>query len=625
MVIGVPPNSAPLSYLNDAGTALQGLAVELCMDIGQELGMDVVFRRTNARKLEQMLERGEIDAIAALLPSDHLHNDFSDLLVTPLALNRAILVYGLDKQFTSEEDLRGHKVLFIRGDSYRKRLEDLGSIPVQADSITNALNALKAGKADAYVTSSIEMAYDVIQKKNYQDVRMVGGSLERIPMVLMVGRQSGLLERMTGALVRLETNGEVEKLRGKWLGRLLSPRSLWETYRRTIIIGVTILVVLVFLVVVWIGTLRRQVRKVSGKLTRSEMQYRRFIEETPDIILLFDETGAIRLANPAARRALRMEEDESVSAVLMEALCRETGGSLEELLELIPPKGSMRRELTLFAGTPQEQVLEAVIFSAGIEDPPAVSTCLIGRDITERLRITRQMMEMDRMAILGKLAAGVAHEINNPLGIIMSNAELAIDDCEKHTPMHGMLRAIIRNGERAKETTRRLLNIALPNAVEFERQDISSVVHEALFFLKPRLKKTAVDTGLLPDGLFVQGNRVMLEQLILNLLINALDSMEAMGCAKMALCLDARCLDGRIVLDVADTGGGVSAENKGKIFEPFFSTKGTHGFGLGLYVSRHIMDLHGGSVSVESMPDSGAVFTLCFPADIPAGEDPPEG
>ena len=616
MIIGVPPNSAPLSYLNDEGTALQGLAVELCMDIGHELEMDVAFRRTNARKLEQMLARGEIDAIAALLPSDHLHNDFSDLLVTPLALNRAILVYGLDKQFTSEEDLRNHKVLFIRGDSYKNRLEELGSIPVQADSITNALNALQAGKADAYVTSSIEMAYNVIQKKNFQNVRMVGGSLERIPMVLMVGKRSGLLERMTGALVRLEASGEVEKLRGKWLGRLLSPKSLWEEYRHVIVMGIAVLAALGLLTAVWIRTLRSQVRRVSHKLMQSELKYRRFIEESPDIILLFDEHGTIQLANPAARHTLKMEAHASGSAVLMDALCSETQGCLESFLSLIPPKGSLRREITLFAGTDQEQTLEAVIFSAGI-DLPAVSTCLIGRDMTERRRIDRRMMEMDRMAILGKLAAGVAHEINNPVGIIMSNAQLALEDCDEGTPMRSMLRAIIRNGERAIATTRRLLNIALPNAVEFEPQDLTGIILDSLFFLRPRLKNTAVDAGMLPGGLFVLGNRIMLEQLFLNLFINALDSMDATDCAQRALVVEGRCMGGKIVLDVADTGNGIDAGDMGQIFDPFFSTKGTGGFGLGLYISRHIMELHKGEISAESEPGSGAVLSLQFPAMQP--------
>ena len=249
--------------------------------------LDIVFVQSNARKLEQKLQRGEIDAMVGLLPVN-LKNDFSDVLVTPLALNRAILVAGQEHQFTMERDLAGRRVILQRGDTYIPKMLDMGCTVVQADSITNALNRLEGGEAEAYIASSVEMAFHIVQSKKYKNIRVMGGSLERIPMVMMVGRQSGLLERMTSALVHLEESGEVESLRSKWLGRSLYVPGIWELYRYHILCTAALLFCVFLATVTWIYALKRQVRKVSRRLIRSERKYRDLIEESPDIILLLD-------------------------------------------------------------------------------------------------------------------------------------------------------------------------------------------------------------------------------------------------------------------------------------------------------------------------------------------------
>ena len=609
LVIGVPPHSAPLSFLNERRDGLLGLAVDLSVKMAGELGKDIVFVQSNARKLEQKLQRGEIDAMVGLLPVN-LKNDFSDVLVTPLALNRAILVVGQEHQFSMERDLAGHRVILQRGDAYIPKMLSMGCTVVQADSITNALNRLVAGQADAYIASSVEMAFHIVQSKAYRNIRVMGGSLERIPMVMMVGRRSGLLERMTSALVHLEENGEVERLRSKWLGRSLYVPGLWELYRYHILCAVAVLACIFVASVTWIYALKRQVRKVSRRLIRSERKYRDLIEESPDIILLLDENGRITLSNRAARSVLHIAET-GYSSLLMEALCSETDGCLERFVQCIPRQGALRREITLAAGTDEELVLEVNLFMADLESSP-YAICLIGRDMTERRRLDARVMEMERLAVLGKLAAGVAHEINNPIGIVMANAEIALEDCPEESPLRPMLKAIYRNGERAVNTTRRLLNIALPSSVQYEPQNLAQIVRDGLFFLKPRLRAVKVDDSMLPEELWMKGNRILLEQLVLTLLINALDSME--GRAEQALVVEGRCRAGRLVLDVTDTGSGISEENRKKIFEPFFSTKGSKGFGLGLYISRHIVELHGGDIVVSSDMGEGSTMSLTFSA-----------
>ena len=154
--------------------------------------------------------------------------------------------------------------------------------------------------------------------------------------------------------------------------------------------------------------------------------------------------------------------------------------------------------------------------------------------------------------------------------------------------------------------------MALPSSVEYETQNLAQIVREALFFLKPRLRAVKVDAAMLPAELCIRGNRILLEQLVLNLLINALDSMESRAEEARALVIEGRCREGRAVLDISDTGSGICEENRKKIFDPFFSTKGNKGFGLGLYISRHIVELHEGDIDVSSELDAGSTMSLSF-------------
>ena len=160
------------------------------------------------------------------------------------------------------------------------------------------------------------------------------------------------------------------------------------------------------------------------------------------------------------------------------------------------------------------------------------------------------------------------------------------------------------------------MHIALPDSVQYETQNLALIAREALFFLRPRLRAVRVDESLLPESLPMRGNRTLLEQLVLNLLINALDSMETEEFR--ALVLEGRCEVGRVMLDISDCGSGIAEENRKKIFEPFFSTKGSRGFGLGLYISRHIVELHEGHIEAHSAPGEGSTMSLSFPA---AAED----
>ena len=167
---------------------------------------------------------------------------------------------------------------------------------------------------------------------------------------------------------------------------------------------------------------------------------------------------------------------------------------------------------------------EILSFSATLDGEGTPGVCTLWRDISSRRLLEQELTRADRMSVIGRMAAGVAHEINNPLGVIMANAEYL---AEKHVG-GAQVEAILAHGERAEASIRRLLNLAVMPEVRWESVNLTGLVRECILFLQPRLRKIKV-TLRLPEWLPVRGEKGMLEQVILNLVINALDSMKDVG------------------------------------------------------------------------------------------------
>ena len=179
--------------------------------------------------------------------------------------------------------------------------------------------------------------------------------------------------------------------------------------------------------------------------------------------------------------------------------------------------------------------------------------------------------------------------------------------------LRSRLEAIQRNVERAATTTRRLLNIAMPQSINQEPQNLADILKESLAFLRPRMKDVTLNTSRLEDDLPLAGDRILLEQLFINLLLNALESMDNRG--TLTIIGEKRTQSGKPMLhiEVRDSGRGIPPENLKRIFDPFFTTRGSKGFGLGLFISRRIVEAHKGTLHAESEAGQGASMITEFP------------
>jgi len=283
----------------------------------------------------------------------------------------------------------------------------------------------------------------------------------------------------------------------------------------------------------------------------------------------------------------------------------------------------MEADLCDSAGRVRRAVLSADIVTIG--GVPCIIT--ITRDITEQKRTEReaeeqrrQLTHLTRVAMLGELSGALAHELNQPLTAILSNAQAAQHLLAAEQVDTGELREILRDiaGEdrRAGEIIRRLRALFKNEATHFQALDVNDLVKDTLYLARGDLVTRSIDavTHLAPGLPPVHGDRIQLQQVLLNLTMNACEAMSAGDPNGSTLTIRTQlAADGSVQLSVADCGPGIPAERLDKVFEAFFTTK-RHGLGLGLSISGSIVGAHGGRLWAENNPDRGATFHVVLPA-----------
>ncbi len=243
-----------------------------------------------------------------------------------------------------------------------------------------------------------------------------------------------------------------------------------------------------------------------------------------------------------------------------------------------------------------------------------VGRIILVDDITERVTLETQLAQADKLSSIGLLAAGVAHEINTPLAVISSYAQMLAKQLRGDARLGPVLDKITQQSFRAAEIANGLLNFSRTSTTEFRPTDLNQVVRDTLSLLEHQFKtaQILIDLNLADELPPIHGNPGKLQQVFLNLLLNAKDAMPGGGRLTIATLVN-----GHVEAVISDSGSGIAPENLKRIYDPFFTTKNMpgdrRGTGLGLSVSYGIIQEHAGKIHVESAVGSGTTFHLEFP------------
>jgi PAS domain S-box-containing protein len=354
-------------------------------------------------------------------------------------------------------------------------------------------------------------------------------------------------------------------------------------------------------------------------LRESEARFRSLFENSMDGIFLTQPDGTILAANPAACRLLGRSEAE-IRRVGRRGVVDEDDARFAAVLERRSTAGAVRGELSMIRGDGTR--LEVDLSSSVYDTPSGKFASTVIRDLTDRRRLEAQLVTSERMASMGMLAAGVAHELNNPLAAVITNLELAIQDvgalAESASPPPDLLdelsdahaaaqqlRAVVRDlrvFSRADE--QRVGPIDIHRAIESAARMASNEIRH-----RARLEKAY---AAVPP---VAADEPRLAQVFLNLLVNAAQAIPEGHAETNVIRISTR-VDGAdtVVVEIADSGTGMSPEVQARIFEPFFTSKPSGlGTGLGLAICQRIVTAAGGRVGVESEAGRGSTFSVFLP------------
>jgi len=232
----------------------------------------------------------------------------------------------------------------------------------------------------------------------------------------------------------------------------------------------------------------------------------------------------------------------------------------------------------------------------------------------ELIEIQAHFIQSEKLASIGKLSAGIAHEINNPLGGILIYGNLILEDTDKNSPHYENLRKIVKETTRCKDIVKGLLEFARPKEPQMALTDINETLNKALSILERQalFQNIAVKKDYTPSLPKIIADGSQLQQVFMNIIINGAEAMEGRGTLTLKTRVDKP--KDFIDVEITDTGHGIKEEDKKRLFEPFFTTKEVgKGTGLGLATSYGIIQKHRGSIEVQSQVEKGSAFTVKLP------------
>jgi len=394
-----------------------------------------------------------------------------------------------------------------------------------------------------------------------------------------------------------------------------------------------------------ISVLASEFNRMAANLERAQgqilldMEYMsNVVDSITDGIIVVDREGRITTWNRAMEQMYGLPAGETVGRVFLEifpALYQE--GAAQALLDLLAGRAgafhfqefehqTLRRGRVIqnFAGYPlrgpEGELLGAV---------------MVVQDVTAKVALERQIQQSEKLAVIGQLAAGIAHQIGTPLNVISGSAEYLMMEMKGDTDKARELQVIIAQADRITSLIRQLLNFARPARLELGVVDVNELLRLVLRLIEPQISKEhiRITADLAEDLPPIAGDANQLEQAFLNIIVNAWQAMpdggtltiktrgkgpgvSSLGCSGSLHPAYTVSLDAYFVeVSIADTGCGIPPENLSYIFSPFFSTKELgKGTGLGLAVSQRIIQDHQGTIEVESQLGQGTVFIIKLPA-----------
>ncbi len=405
---------------------------------------------------------------------------------------------------------------------------------------------------------------------------------------------------------------------------LFRPPTLWEQNRRYVVATAALLGIQSLLIAGLLIHRHRRARAESA-LVQSERRLHLIADSLPALIAHVDQEQRYQFVNQAYERWFRLGPGEALGRTICEVLGEPLYRNVRPYVERALCGEEVFFTTQLVRQGERPRAIEATYVPDCDERGDVRGFYALVLDVTDRnlaqqeaRGLLNELAHANRISMMGELAATLAHELNQPMTAIMSNAQAATRFLDRSSPdldeIREILREIAEEDARAGEVIRRMRTLVKKERASFQPLDLNVILHDVIWLLRSdaMARKVGIDLQLDSDLPSVNGDRIQLQQVVMNLLLNAFDAIGECSTENRTVLVESSQHDGEIQVTVRDRGVGIAPKTLEHLFQPFNSSK-RHGLGMGLSISRSIVTLHGGRLWGENNPGQGATFSFTLP------------
>ena len=606
LIYGADDSAPPLRFVDTDGI-YKGVVVDYMNQISLELGIEIRCMPYKWEDALEALDKGETDFCDMFIsPSRSEKYVFTD----PIYILRTVIAVENGADY-SLSDINHLRIATQKGDYANEYLKEHypAAELIYVHDVGEGLSFLAESKVDAVIGDE-PVLYYYADKKNLKDkIKMINTALyEEEVVIAMSKKNQDLVEPFNIAIKNMKSAGQLEKIQQKWFGISTPLIRTEDNTKKLIYLLIALLVICLIAIFKQVETrfLKRVVKERTFELEENRNELNLIFNEMPEAVIITDSSLRIVNCNKVAEGLLG-ESERLIGKKYCDCLKTFCGGCEKcPVSEVLSGSGEVMRKVQA-----EGKIYEIRVFR--IESPADKQMAMITiKNITEEAIRNKHLLQTSKMIAVGQLAAGMAHQIRNPLGIIRTHSYII----RQQTDSEQILKSLAYIDESVRRSGRivdNVMNFWRISDIKGGRFSVKQLITGIVDLEMSGIKKKQIQMDISCDeNLIFSTNQESLKHILINLIQNAADAVSGpLG----KIFISAR-LDEADMLEIRcnDNGCGIKEEDMGNLFNPFFTTKDPgKGTGLGLYIVYSEVENLGGTIEVESKEGEGACFTVKLP------------
>ncbi|MEE0515644.1 MAG: transporter substrate-binding domain-containing protein [Emergencia sp.] len=606
LIYGADDSAPPLRFVDTDGI-YKGVVVDYMNQISLELGIEIRCMPYKWEDALEALDKGETDFCDMFIsPSRSEKYVFTD----PIYILRTVIAVENGADY-SLSDINHLRIATQKGDYANEYLKEHypAAELIYVHDVGEGLSFLAESKVDAVIGDE-PVLYYYADKKNLKDkIKMINTALyEEEVVIAMSKKNQDLVEPFNIAIKNMKSAGQLEKIQQKWFGISTPLIRTEDNTKKLIYLLIALLVICLIAIFKQVETrfLKRVVKERTFELEENRNELNLIFNEMPEAVIITDSSLRIVNCNKVAEGLLG-ESERLIGKKYCDCLKTFCGGCEKcPVSEVLSGSGEVMRKVQA-----EGKIYEIRVFR--IESPADKQMAMITiKNITEEEIRNKHLLQTSKMIAVGQLAAGMAHQIRNPLGIIRTHSYII----RQQTDSEQILKSLAYIDESVRRSGRivdNVMNFWRISDIKGGRFSVKQLITGIVDLEMSGIKKKQIQMDISCDeNLIFSTNQESLKHILINLIQNAADAVSGpLG----KIFISAR-LDEADMLEIRcnDNGCGIKEEDMGNLFNPFFTTKDPgKGTGLGLYIVYSEVENLGGTIEVESKEGKGACFTVKLP------------